>query len=133
MLHYYKLNNTKYSNDGVDFNETQILATNISWEKTKSKVGNKVKVESPPSCFIITLPNNILSMKDDDKKTDEIESYAYNYMTKFFNKEIYHCQIWQWCQIQDEFATPEDFYKYQDDEIEDGSEYFDDDEDNGSF
>lgn len=82
----------------MDDNRFQILITNISWNKNtigqyRSKHDN---YEDLPAQFALDVPEN--KMNEANKKqnvfNDVIESYAYDFLTRKFGHEVYHCQIW---------------------------------------
>lgn len=109
MLYYCKDLQKRYSDCKSDISANQVLVTNIAWNSNckNSKIGNKST--ELPSQVIVNIPQNILAITDELSKDDELESFVYSYIAKQFNHEIYNCQIWKWCQIQDEFAVDSDF------------------------
>lgn len=79
-------------------NGYQILITGISWnpKSTKAFATKKDAEEELPSQFILDLPENVYNQanKSNNIFNDVIESFIYNFLTRKFNHEVYHCQIW---------------------------------------
>lgn len=84
--------------DNDTVNSNQILITGISWKKTTIHQYRSKKdiIEELPTQYVIDVPQNVLNQAN--KKTnnfnDVIESFVYNFLTRKFNHEVYHCQIW---------------------------------------
>ena len=68
----------------------QILVVNIKYGKElNSKVKNK------PNMTVLDVPEGIMkSIKNESKFKDNIESFAYNTLTKKYGAEVSYCQVW---------------------------------------
>lgn len=76
----------------------QILITDIKWNPTAaaSYASKKADKQELPEQFSLDLPENVLNQanKKNNVFNDVIESFIYNFLTRKFNHEVYHCQIW---------------------------------------
>ena len=68
----------------------QILVVNIKYGKElNSKVKNKLNMT------VLDVPEGIMkSIKNESKFKDNIESFAYNTLTKKYGAEVSYCQVW---------------------------------------
>jgi hypothetical protein len=68
----------------------QIIVVNIKYGKDLNK-----HIKDKPSMVILDVPESILKCKTQTEKfKDNLESFAYNTITKKYGAEVYKCQIW---------------------------------------
>lgn len=72
-----------------------VIAVNIKYSKN-SMDGKPSKRKNLPETFVLDLPERITQLpdKNDQKYLDLIETFVYNTLTKKFQTEVEHCQIW---------------------------------------
>ena len=92
----------KIMDTSIQVNEllpNQVIVVNVAWNNVKSMFSskyrgkNKKEDRSFPTSFVLDLPDVVYSMKESSEKTDAIESFAYNYLSKKFNCEVNKCQV----------------------------------------
>ena len=76
-------------------NNNQILITNITWNKNAIHSHSKQE-DDLPTQFAIDLPENVVNQanKKGNNYKDVIESFAYNFLTRKFDHEVWSCSIW---------------------------------------
>ena len=68
----------------------QILVVNIKYGKDVNR-----RVKDKPSMVVLDVPDSILKCKNQiEKFKDNLESFAYNTITRKYGAEVYKCQIW---------------------------------------
>lgn len=77
--------------------DTSILITNIKWhmEHQLSNYG-KGKQKELPTMVTVTVPETIRTQEEKDYAMfkDNVETFAYNFLTKKYGVEVSFCQIW---------------------------------------
>lgn len=67
----------------------QIFVVNIKYGK---ELNNKHKER--PDMVILDVPESIRRIKNEAKFLDNVESFAYNTITRKYGAEVYSCQVW---------------------------------------
>lgn len=75
--------------------ENSVIVVNIRYARI-SMDGSMSKKKNLPEFFVLDLPERITQLPDksDQKYLDLIETFVYNTLTKKFQTEVEHCQIW---------------------------------------
>lgn len=109
-------------NDEELENGYQILVTGIKWNKKKIPYFKRdaQTPEELPEQFSLELPDNVLKQSKGDTKSEQfeniIESFVYNFLTRKFGHEVWHCQIWLPFDEETKrqiFEQTKDYYWYQ--------------------
>lgn len=76
-------------------NENAVIAVNIKYARI-SMDGSLSKKKNLPEVFVLDLPERITQLPDksDQKYLDLIETFVYNTLSKKFQTDVEHCQIW---------------------------------------
>ena len=76
-------------------NSNQILITNITWNKNAIHSHSKQE-DGLPTQFALDLPENVVNQanKKGNNYKDVVESFAYNFLTRKFDHEVWSCSIW---------------------------------------
>jgi hypothetical protein len=67
----------------------QIFVVNIKYGK---ELNNKHKER--PDMVILDIPESIRKIKNEVKFRDNVESFAYNTITRKYGAEVCNCQVW---------------------------------------
>ena len=79
-------------NEIIEQNDSgyQITITDIKYGRELSG-----KVKHRPEITTLDVPESLLKLKEDNAKfMENIESFAYNMLTRKYGAEVCHCQVW---------------------------------------
>ena len=103
-----QINVSELKNDQDQSNKYQVLITDVKWNKdTIKSYKTKKDNESLPDSFTLDLPMNVLNQakKKNNVFNDVVETFVYNFLTRKFGHEVYHCSIW--LPLEDDVSSKE--------------------------
>lgn len=76
--------------DAQDERGYQVVVVNIKYGKVHNP-----KIKERPDMTVLDIPEGILrTIKNEEKFKDNIESFAYNTITRKYGAEVSYCQVW---------------------------------------